>query len=700
MTAIAGEVAMKKWVWVLVGAAALLLLSLSAVIILATAYDYNKFKPQVAAAVLELTGRKLTIQGDIRLKIGLNPTLAVADVALQNAPWGSRAQMATVKRLEVKAALLPLLQGAIRIDRLLVDEAEVLIEINPNGRSNFAFTPAERKPADPRASESAGGYRLGAVKGLAVKNSTLTINDHLYGRTGRLVLSSLEMQALDSVARDEVQLEATWNGIPFAVNGRIGMLKHLRDPDGPWPLELTLKALQGTATVRGQIRDPLSLSGIDLQATAEGKDLALLGKLFGEPLPLKGRYRFSGKLSAHSPADISMSYLDIVLGDNALQGNLRFERHAEKYRTSGRLETERLDLRLVLGREETQATREAAPPDHSTKESGRVFPDSPLDLEALRRFDLDLDVHIGRLLLPHLSMDQLNAAVRLSDGRLVLDPLTASAGGGTLKGSLVLETRSPQTTASAALVVEGLDLGVMAQTLDIKETSGRTDLDFHLQGWGRSMAGIMGSLNGDVVISVKDTHIPFRHLNELGATLYTVSKRLLSPSDEQLATAAIRCLVADFSIKNGLAKTDVLVADTDRVSLSGLGTINLRSEEIALGIKTHSKEGFGTKATGEVSIDLGGLADVFQVTGTLAHPSFGVSTEKSLETLAIAAGLTFLTGPFGLVSLFVSKADTAKDPCAVALAAAGRGPAHPQTAPSAGEEKKKGFGDRLRNWLE
>jgi len=700
MTAVAGEGAMKKCVWAFAGAVGLLFLGLLSIILFAAAYDYNKLKPQVTEAVLELTGRNLAMQGDIRLKIGLSPRLAVADVAFQNAAWGSRPQMATVKRLEVKVALLPLLQGTIRIERLHLDEAEVLIEIDSNGRSNLAFIPAEAAPNDSSAGQSAGGYRLGAVAGLAVKNSIVTIKDNRTGRTDRLVLSSFEMQGPDSAARNEVQLEAAWNEIAFAVNGRIGMLKGLRNSNEPWPLELNLKALQGTAAVKGQIQDPLGLSGIDLQVTAEGKDLAQLQQLFGEPLPLKGRYRLSGKLSARSPADISVSDLDLDLEDNALQGDLRIERHPEKYRFSGRLGAERLDLRPVLGREETQATRETTLPGHPAKGSDRVFSDTPLALEALRQFELGLDVNIGRLLLPHLALDQVKAAVRLSDGRLALDPMTANAGGGTLKGSLVLEAQAAHATASAVLVVEGLDLGVMAKTLDAKELSGRTDLDFHLQGRGRSIADIMGSLNGDVVISVKDTRIPLRYVDVLGDTMSTVSRRLLQHSNEQLGTAAIGCLVGDFSIKNGLAKTDVLVADTDRVSLSGLGTINLRSEEIALGIKSRSKEGYGTSTTGKVSINLGGIADVFQVTGSLAHPSFGVSTEKSLETLAKAAGLTFLTGPFGLVSLFVSRADTTKDPCAVALAAAGRGPARPQPAPGAGEEKKRGLGDRLWNLFE
>jgi hypothetical protein len=211
---------------------------------------------------------------------------------------------------------------------------------------------------------------------------------------------------------------------------------------------------------------------------------------------------------------------------------------------------------------------------------------------------------------------------------------------------------------------------------------------------------MMGSLNGDAVISVKDTRIPLAYVDVLGATMATVSKRLLQPFDEPTAPATIHCLVGDFFIRDGLAKTDVLVADTDRVSLSGLGTINLRSEEIALGIKARSKEGVGTSATGKVSIDFAGIANVFQVTGTLAHPSYGVSTEKSLKALATAAGLTFLTGPFGLASLFISRADTAQDPCAAALAAAGPGPITRQPTPSAGGEKKKGLGDRLRGLFE
>jgi len=105
------------------------------------------------------------------------------------------------------------------------------------------------------------------------------------------------------------------------------------------------------------------------------------------------------------------------------------------------------------------------------------------------------------LLLRHLAFDQLRTVVRPSDGPLALNPIMAIAGGGNLKETRVLETPPALTIASAELFVKGLDLAVMAKAPDVEEIVGRAHLDFNLPGRGRSISGIMGSLNGDAVLS-------------------------------------------------------------------------------------------------------------------------------------------------------------------------------------------------------
>jgi uncharacterized protein involved in outer membrane biogenesis len=683
---------MKKWIWVIMGASGLLFLLWLAVVILAATYDYNQLKPLVTKAVRDRTGRELAINGDIRLKIGLRPELRVADVDLQNTPWASRPKMVAVKNLEVGVALLPLLKKSIQIDRLLLQEAEVFIEIDASGKSNLNFKPAESTHGD----TPDDGYRLTAVREVVFENGNLTVIDNRTRKTDHLVLTRLDLRSKGFGTGADVSLEAAWNDIPIFIDGRIGTFKDIRERKAPWPLDLTLKALQSDITVKGQVGNLPELSGIDLQVNAEGEDLAQLGTLLGEPLPLKGRFRAAGRLLAPSASDISISGLRIDLENNTVQGELRAEQGAGKPRVSGRLGAERLDLRNLLAREKKKSGTTALS-DTPAEHSRRVFSDAPFETKRLQQLDLELDVQVARLLLPQLALDQLHAVIKLSDGRLVFDPLTANAGGAPLKGKLALAGQARQATVAADLAADGIDLGIMAKALEAEKISGRLGIDFHGGGLGKSIAGILGSLNGELMVSLKDTRIPLRYLNLLGADMVTSFTRNLGPGAKQSETAAIHCLVGAFTIDDGLAKTDVLVADTQSVTLSGAGIINLKSEALKLGIETRSKEGFGTKATGKVSVDLGRVTKVFQLTGTLSEPVFGLSTGKSLEALAEAAGLTFLMGPVGLAKLFLSRADSTADPCAAALAKAKKSPGTQESAPKAGTTQNEGFGSRLRN---
>ena len=125
--------------WILIIVVVLIIASLVVVYMILSSYDFNKFKPMVAEAVMNSTGRELTMAGDIRLDIGFWPALVVEDVSFQNADWGSRPEMVMVKRFEVRVALIPLIGGDIRIKRLILVEPDILIETNAAGESNLKF---------------------------------------------------------------------------------------------------------------------------------------------------------------------------------------------------------------------------------------------------------------------------------------------------------------------------------------------------------------------------------------------------------------------------------------------------------------------------------------------------------------------------------------------------------------------------------
>lgn len=106
-----------RWQWIL-GILVVVILALAVTAyILISHYDFNDLEPVFIQAVRNATGRELTLGGDIALHFGLTPSLVVEDVKFQNTSWGSRPDLARVKRLEVQVALLPLVTGNIRIRR-------------------------------------------------------------------------------------------------------------------------------------------------------------------------------------------------------------------------------------------------------------------------------------------------------------------------------------------------------------------------------------------------------------------------------------------------------------------------------------------------------------------------------------------------------------------------------------------------------
>ena len=140
-----------RWKWILGISVGVIIAVIITAYIIASSYDFNKFKPQITELAKQYTGRDLTLGGDIELGLSLFPTLVVNDVTFQNASWGTRPQMARVKRLEVQIAVLPILRGDIHVSRLIVVNPEFLIEIDKSGKSNLEFDVPQK--SEPKAVE-------------------------------------------------------------------------------------------------------------------------------------------------------------------------------------------------------------------------------------------------------------------------------------------------------------------------------------------------------------------------------------------------------------------------------------------------------------------------------------------------------------------------------------------------------------------
>jgi uncharacterized protein involved in outer membrane biogenesis len=83
-------------------------------------FDLNQYKSYIQDIVLRETGRTLTLNGDARLGISLVPTVEINDVTFSNPSWAQNKDMVRLQKLEVKFAILPLLNKKIEINKLIL----------------------------------------------------------------------------------------------------------------------------------------------------------------------------------------------------------------------------------------------------------------------------------------------------------------------------------------------------------------------------------------------------------------------------------------------------------------------------------------------------------------------------------------------------------------------------------------------------
>jgi uncharacterized protein involved in outer membrane biogenesis len=205
-------------------------------------------------------------------------------------------------------------------------------------------------------------------------------------------------------------------------------------------------------------------------------------------------------------------------------------------------------------------------------------------------------------------LDKFQIELSLKDSRLIIKPLNTHIGGGDLAGSLDLLTKGNHANLTTKITAKKINLGEMLKTLEIsQDLDGVLDLNINLKGQGKSVAALMAGLNGDVVAILSESQLPVQYLNLVGADLTTSLLKIVNPFGKKIESAQINCAVCDFNIKDGLAKSDVIMIDDPEKTVLSEGTVNFKTEALDFGIHTQPTEGLGTKETGKVSLSLGAI---------------------------------------------------------------------------------------------
>lgn len=701
---------MRALKWVLIALAALVAVA----VILVLTVDVNRFKPQIVAAAENATGRQLTINGDLGLRLLPAPAITVEDVTFANASWGSRPAMATVGEFLVEVDLLPLVRQQLKIDRLVLADVDLLLEKNRQGQANWEFAPAAQPTTAPTPplEQSKDTSALPIISDILLKNVKVAYRD---AQTGTATDLHLKEMSVEEATGDVLatQLVAVINGNEVEVNGTLGSVAELAAPSRPWPLKLNIAGPGVRAQIEGTIAQPLQAKGIALTIGGEVPDLARLASALGATapsLPIK----LQMQVKDNGPQRYALSGLAANIGPNDLTGSGEIDLAGSRPALRFDLGSKSFDLTSLLPERQSSPDgktgqpspdvptgQPAGPGGATSPNDGRLFSDAPLPLDGLKAVDAVLAYKAERFKAPMLEAQNFAANVTLKDGVLNAKPQAEGISSGRLSGDVTLDGTAKRL--SAKLDAADILLGDYLQKngiTDLVRRGAPTDLAVNLTSRGGSVRQIMAALSGTVVLKVGEGELKEEYIRSFMPDL----ARAVGVLDRATAKTKLHCVVSGLDIRNGVATPKALLAETGSLTLAGDGNVNLGTEQLDLRLAVSSRD-----------TALAGALPPVRVRGTLVDPSFSPDPQALAKgALGAAAGAAAL-GPLGLLAPLLGGGgqsggnpdEAAKAACrrAIALAEGRQVPATPAQQPQAQQQQqpsnpiedlRKGLGGLLR----
>lgn len=448
-----------------------------------------------------------------------------------------------------------------------------------------------------------------------------------------LMLRSLSLAANGIEAPIRLDAEASLDRMALALRGTVASLGAFLPGAVPAPLPMDVSLIVGDSRLRvfGRAGTLPGAEDFDLRFLLSIPDAPTLAGLAGLHAPLPGEISLAGRLRRPEPGSIAIEDLQ---GTSSAAGNVAGTLTlglGARPSLTGSLTSERLDLTGLLPPPATPTAPAAATPPAPAvapapvPAQSRVIPEIPIDLAALRGADADVRLAIAMLQASaELPLRNVRARLVLREGRLALDPITATTPGGSISGSIAADANLAPPPLSLALRGDGINLAALRPILSERFGHGTADVDVALSGAGADTRALAASLDGHLGLALVDGRISQSLLAGIPPDLL----RLLVPQGIPPEGLPLRCFALRTPISGGTLRVETFLAETGIGRIGATGAIHLGDERIDLRLLPDLR-------TGMIN-----LRAPIPLAGTLAAPRLG----RVDAAAAAAAGLNALLG--------------------------------------------------------
>lgn len=563
-------------------------------------------RPYAEGAASGIVGRPVRI-GSLQLHKDWDFGIEATGIQIANAKWGEADQLASIGQASVNFRVMSLLEEQLDFRRIEVSNADIFLEVNKSGRSNWT---EKAEVAEAAAPDERSEFPI--VREFRLNKFKLTHRDRRReeNRTVTLDEATGAASAADGVA---LKGNGSLNGQPLALTFSGGSFEALVDGVEPYPIDLTLDA-ETDLRLEGTIVKPTELSSADLTMRISGPDLSTFGQLLGLPLPPTPPYKLEGQLMTEG-SRVTLRDFTGTIGDSDAAGTVSVNYGGNVPRLEGDVRSDNLDFDDLAGLigADPDPTETANKEQKAADDNDGLVPNTPVPVDVLRAAEIDLNFVATRVSSPVAQVESIDARVQLEDGRLLVRPMTLGVAGGTVSGEIALNVREELPSADIDIEMKGIGIKPFFQDTEfVQEMGGTVSGALYLLGTGESLDAMVRSAQGSGHLVIHDGMISALLVEAAGLDVAEALGLLIGGDVKVPIRCAVAAVIADkgtISIRRGAVDT------TDSLLVTE-GQIDLQSEQIQIQIEARAKDFSLIDAAapvaiggtfGDPSISIGGL---------------------------------------------------------------------------------------------
>ncbi len=473
------------------------------------------------------------------------------------------------------------------------------------------------------------------------------------------VISNLKVETVDGGPL-RLYAEGVFDGISFRLRSSTGPMMGLLKDRGLWPVNVRLDVPEALVELSGHLTLPHPAEGFTLQVLMKGNNLRDLNFLTAASLPDAGPLDITG-LVTKSPVGYHVTDLEGSLAGSDVNGHVTVLTKGIRPRVRGTLTAENLVLGVVkhplddssaqkkrstlraigdsvkgIGSSAVDVVRDTiGMRKKSDVPTIKSIPDLVFPVEDLRAIDLMLDVEIKHLRKGEEDLGHAAFQITLEEGLLDLQPVTGNLWGGAFEGKLVLDGTQYVPTLEVNLHIQGLDYERVAKSFggtDLVKGQSQSII-LALKGRGDSFHEVLEQASGELNLVDGPLQLATKYIDLWAADLIMTA---LSTAWKKEPVTNLNCMVGYFDIEEGVLKSDDILVDTSRLTIAGVGKLNLTDETMDMILTPRPKDP-----------SLFTFAHTVRITGPINDPD--VSSDKFRIAESGGWGLLGLVTPVGWV---------------------------------------------------